>query len=90
MASELVCDTNLEVSSPLEEDEFGGRVALTVATHSAEEESEPLDPLGANLASKVSLSISSSDSEAQEETVPWRLIQGIPSSDEAHPDSAPS
>ena len=77
LAIELVGGTDLEVSSPVEEDEFGGRVALNVATQSAKGESEPLDPFGANLALEVPLSISSLDSKAQEETMPLKVDHGV-------------
>ena len=70
LATVLFGGTDLEVSSPVEEDEFGGRVALSAATQSAEGELEPLGSLGASLVSEVHLFISSSNSEAQEETVP--------------------
>jgi len=90
VASELVCDTNLEVSSPLEEDEFGGRVALSAATQSAKGEPDPLYPLGANLALEVALSISSSDSEAQEETVLSEVDPGVVHPVMRRPDCAPS
>ena len=57
---QLVGDTDLGVSSPVEENESRGRDASSAATPSAEGESEPLDPLDVNLVSEVPLSILSS------------------------------
>ena len=56
---QLVGDTDLGVSSPMEEDESVGRDAMSATPPSAEEELElePLDPLDVNLASEVPLSI---------------------------------
>ena len=73
LATELIGDADLEVSSPVEGDESKGREALSVVTPSAKGESKPLDPLGSNLASEVTLSISSSDFEAQKEIVPLEV-----------------
>ena len=53
LATELVSSADLEVSNLVEEDKFGGRVALSAATQGAKGKSEPLDPLRANLASEV-------------------------------------
>jgi len=70
LETELVGGADLRVSSLVEKDESGERDAPSAATPSEEGGPEPLDPLFANFASKVPLSISSSDFEVEEETVP--------------------
>ena len=69
-----------------------GRVSSSAATQNAKEELEPLGYLGASLASQVPLSISSSDSHEQEESVPPDVELGIklqvtrPAPNPFHPD----
>ena len=77
LKTELVGDTDLGVSSLVNEDKSGRRDALNAVSPSAERELESLDPLYVNWTSEVPFFILSSDSETPEKTIPPEVDPGV-------------